>query len=58
MPEDRQEVLARLLIQEIEEDEKWLASTAANAKQFEGLVCDVLAADDRCDCEPLDGHRM
>jgi hypothetical protein len=58
MPEDRQNLLACLLIQEIEEDEKWLASTAANVEKLEGLVNDVLAADDRGECEPLDADRL
>jgi glutamate mutase epsilon subunit len=53
IPDDRQDVLARLLIQEIDEDEKWLASTAANAEKLDGRVNDVLAADNRGECDLL-----
>ena len=41
MPEDRQDSLARLLLHEIEVDERWTRSTAANADKLQGLVDDV-----------------
>jgi hypothetical protein len=54
MPEDRQEAIARLLLHEIDEDERWTHSTAANADKLQRLVDDVLQADRRGECEPLD----
>jgi hypothetical protein len=42
MPEDRQDLLARFLIHEIEEDEKWSASTAENADKLQAFVNEVL----------------
>jgi hypothetical protein len=58
MPEDQQDLFARLVMEEIEEDAKWLRSTADNAGKHESLVRDVLAADDRGECEPLDPERL
>jgi hypothetical protein len=42
MPEDRQDLLARLVLHEIEEDEKWAASTAKNADKLQTFVNEVL----------------
>lgn len=53
MPEDRQDSLARLVLHEIEEDERWMRSTAANAGKLQGLVERVLESDGRGECEPL-----
>ena len=58
MPEDRQDLLARLMLHEIEEDERWLRSTEANAGKLQGLVQEVLDADDRGECEPLDPNQL
>jgi hypothetical protein len=58
MPEDRQESLARLLLHEIEEDERWMNSTATNAEKLKGLIADILNADRRGECEPLDADQL
>ncbi len=58
MPEDRQDFLARLVLHEIEEDERWMRSTEANSNKLQGLVEGVLEADDRGECEPLDPERL
>ncbi len=42
MPEDQQDLLARLMLHEIEEDEKWTRSTAANAPKLQTFVNRVL----------------
>ncbi len=47
MSEDRQDSLARLLLHEIEEDEKWSRSTAANAAKLKTFVDEVLEANQR-----------
>ncbi len=54
LPDDRQDLLARLLLHELEEDERWLNSTAGNADKLQQLVTDVLESDRRGQCEPLD----
>jgi len=42
MPEDRQDLLARFMLHEIEEDERWMRSTEANSEKLPGLVDRVL----------------
>jgi hypothetical protein len=58
IPEDRQDELARLLLHEIDEDERWMRSTEAHANKLQGLVDQVLEADDRGECEPLDPDQL
>lgn len=54
MPEERQESLVRLMLHEIEEDERWMRSTDSKADKLQTFVDRVLEADDRGECEPLD----
>lgn len=58
MPEDRQEAIARLLLHEIDEDEAWTQSTARHEGRLRQLVDDVLEADRRGECEPLDPDQL
>jgi hypothetical protein len=58
MPEDRQDLLAKLVLHEIDEDEKWAKSTEANADKLRGFIGEVLQADSRGECEPLDPDRL
>jgi hypothetical protein len=58
MPEERQDALARLMLHEIEEDERWARSTAAHADKLKSLVNDVLEADRRGECETLDPDQL
>jgi hypothetical protein len=58
MPEDRQDAIARLLLHEIDEDERWTRTTEAHADKLKGLVDDVLEADRRGECEPLDPDQL
>jgi hypothetical protein len=53
MPEAQQESLAQLLMHEIDEDERWRTSTAKHADKLSGFVAEILEADRRGDCEPL-----
>jgi len=53
MPEERQELLAQLMLHEIEQDRRWSQSTETQKDKLRGLVDNVLAADDRGECEPL-----
>jgi len=54
MPEDQQERLAGLLLHEMEEDQRWLDSTAAHTDKLTSFVADILDANRRGQCEPLD----
>jgi hypothetical protein len=58
MPEERQESLAQLLLHEIREDEQWVQSTARHGVKLQSLVDDVLKADDRRECEPLEPETL
>ncbi|MCH8840218.1 MAG: hypothetical protein IH831_05995 [Planctomycetes bacterium] len=58
MSEDRQDALAQLLLYEIEEDERWQNSTANHTDKIKGLVQDVLEAERRGECEPLDPDNL
>ena len=58
MPEDRQEKLAGLLLHEIEEDDRWLKSTAAHSDKLSGFVAEVLDADRRGESDPLDPETL
>jgi hypothetical protein len=58
MPEDRQDSLAQLLLHEIDEDERWQQSTASHAGKLKGLVSDILEAERRGECEPLDPDNL
>jgi hypothetical protein len=58
MPEERQDSLARFMLHEMEEDERWQQSTAANAVKLQVLVRDVLSAVDQGECEPLQPDQL
>ncbi len=58
MPADRQDALAALLVHEMDEDNRWSQSTAANEQKLRGLIGEVLAADRRGECEPLDPETL
>jgi hypothetical protein len=58
MPEDRQDLLARLMLHEIEEDERWMSSTSANEDKLQRLAERIFDADDRGECEPLDPDQL
>ena len=58
MPADRQDMLARLMLHEIEEDERWMKSTESHSGKLDALVNEVLDADNRGECEPLDPDRL
>jgi hypothetical protein len=53
MPEERQDLIARLVLQEIEDDERWMRSTDSNSKKLQDLIREVIKAEDRGECETL-----
>jgi hypothetical protein len=58
MPEERQDRLARLVLHEIEEEERWIQSTATHENKLPGLIRSILAADDRGECDPLEVDKL
>ncbi len=58
LPENQQDRLARFLLNELQEDDRWTASTAAHADKLQNLVREVLAEDAAGMCEPLDPDRL
>ena len=50
VPEHEQDNLARSLLNELEEDRRWLDSTARHGDKLHDLVRRVLADDDRGAC--------
>jgi hypothetical protein len=58
MPEERQDLIARLVLHEIEEDERWMRTTDANADKLQGLVNRVLEDNARGECEELDPDKL
>jgi hypothetical protein len=54
VPEPEQDRLASFLLSELEDDERWVATTAANADKLRALSERVLADDARGACEALD----
>jgi hypothetical protein len=58
MPESKQDQLARFLLAELEEDEKWSRCTAEHEEKLKGFVEKMLADDAGGDSEPLDPDRL
>jgi hypothetical protein len=58
MPEDRQEIIARLMLHEIEEDERWTRTTTENERKLKSLIDEVISADDRGECKTLDPDQL
>ena len=58
VPEPEQEALARFLLNELEDDERWGSSTARHADALGRLAERVLASDARGECEPLDPDKL
>ncbi len=58
MPSERQDLLARLVLHEIEQDRQWAQSTEAHADKLQGLVNEIVAADDRGECSPLSPEEL
>ncbi len=58
LPDGQQEAMARLVIQEIEEDRLWEATTAAHPERLAQIAAEVEAAYRRGECEPLDPETL
>ncbi|MEX0777030.1 MAG: hypothetical protein WD042_15100 [Phycisphaeraceae bacterium] len=54
VPDSQQDRLAKFLLHELEEDERWVHSTAQHEDKLKSLVDSVLADDEQGRCEPLD----
>jgi len=58
VPESQQESLARFLLNELENDDRWSASTAQHADALTRLAEGVLADDARGDSEALNPEKL
>jgi hypothetical protein len=58
LPETQQDPLARFLLNELEDDQRWAASTLRHADALGRLADRVLADDARGECEPLDPDKL
>jgi hypothetical protein len=58
LPEPQQDPLARFLLNELEDDAHWAASTERHADALSRLVDHVLADDARGESEPLDPDKL
>lgn len=58
LPENQQDALTILLIDEIDEDARWEATTTAHPEQVAKLAAQVQAACERGECEPLDPDNL
>jgi hypothetical protein len=58
VPANEQDRLARFVLNELQQDERWAASTEANADRVQKLISDVLADDAAGKCEPLDPDQL
>ena len=54
LPEEEQNSLAQLLLDEMDEDAKWDATTAKHGDKLDLFADEVLASNDCDKCEPLD----
>lgn len=54
LPDKEQDILAQILLNEMDEDAKWDATTAKHADKLERLAQEILASLERGECEPLD----
>jgi hypothetical protein len=58
VPEKQQEGLAQFLLNELEEDERWIRSTADHETRLNAFVGKILADDEAGNSEPLDAERL
>jgi hypothetical protein len=58
IPETKQDQLARFLLNELEEDERWSRSTTEHEGKLKGFIDTLLADDAKGASEPLDPDRL
>lgn len=54
LPEEQQELLARFVLRELDEDAAWRRSGKAHGNGLERLVTEIMTEDARGDCPALD----
>ena len=57
-PDERQDLLALLLLYELDEDQRWNASTAIHAEKLQHFVDHLLAGDGNEPYETLDPDNL
>jgi hypothetical protein len=58
VPENKQDQLARFLLNELEDDERWSRTTAEHEIKLKAFVDTLLADDSRRETVPLDPDRL
>lgn len=58
LPEDEQEMLARFVLHELDEDDAWRQSSMAHTKPLERLVAEINAEDARGECPDLNPNDL
>ncbi len=58
VPEPLQDRLAQFLLLELDDDDRWTASTAKHVDALGGLAEKILADDAHGECEPLDVEKL
>ncbi len=58
LPENQQNELARFLLHELQEDDRWAVSTESNVSKLQELTNRILADDAAGNCEPLDPDKL
>jgi hypothetical protein len=54
VPDSQQDQFARFLLNEMEDDDRWTASTAAHGKELRKLSEQILEGDRQGLCKPVD----
>ncbi len=58
LPAEQQDVVAGFILHELNEDDRWLKTTAEHEGKLGGLVADVLRADTNGECDDLDPEKL
>jgi hypothetical protein len=58
VPEEQQDLIARLVLHEIDEEERWAKTTEQHSDKLATLVAEIVEADRRGECEPLDPEKL
>jgi hypothetical protein len=58
LPESEQELVARFVLHELDEDDAWRRSGEAHGKPLERLVAEIIAEDARGECPELDADDL
>lgn len=58
LPDEKQDELARFLLNELQEDDRWGQSTQMHSEKLQNFITQVLADDSKGMCEPLNPDNL